>query len=145
LRLEQGIVLDLSTRRFLGPISIPTQQPAVPRRKLFQIGSHFRALPSWVKHVSSAKEAPSAFGCFEEHPISSRVWLAVGDAMENDVNINTGTQGFMEAFATSAVNDFVDQKIGSLRMLTMKERCGNPNLISDFDLGKNLGFRRFSP
>ena len=65
--------------------------------------------------------------------------------MENDVNINAGTQGFMEAFATSAVNDFVDQKIGSLRMLTMKECCGNPNLISDFDLSKNLGFRGFSP
>jgi len=98
-----------------------------------------------VKHVSSAKEAPSAFGCFEEHPISSRDWLAVGDAKENDVNINTGTQGFMKDCATSAVNDFVDQKIGSLRMFTMKECCGNPNLISDFDLGKNLGFHRFSP
>jgi hypothetical protein len=64
--------------------------------------------------------------------------------VQYDVNINTGTEWFMEAFATSAVNDFVYQKIGSLRMLTMKECCGNPNLIGDFDLGKNLGFQENS-
>jgi len=46
------------------------------------------------------------------------------------VNVNTGTQWFMEAFLTSAVNDLVYQKIGSLRMLTMKECCGNPSLTT---------------
>jgi len=41
--------------------------------------------------------------------------------VQYDVNINTGTQWFMEAHLTSAVNDFVYQKIGNLRRLTMKK------------------------
>jgi len=41
--------------------------------------------------------------------------------VQYDVNINTGTQWFMEAFLTSAVNNFVYQKIGNLRRLTMKK------------------------
>jgi len=62
--------------------------------------------------------------------------------MQNDVNINTLTKRFVEAFATSAFNYFVNQEIGSLRVFAMKECCGNPNFIGDFDFGKNLGFHK---
>jgi len=49
------------------------------------------------------------------------------------------TKRLVEAFATSAVNYFFNQEIESLGVFTVKECCGNPNFVSDFDLGWNLG------
>ena len=94
--------------------------------------------------VTLSVEPTAAFRRFIQHAVAAWIRGPIGNAVQYDVNINTGTQWFMEAFLTSAVNDFVYQKIGSLRVLTMKECCGNPNLIGDFDLGKNLGFQENS-
>jgi hypothetical protein len=51
--------------------------------------------------------------------------------MRDNVNVDPGTKRLMEAFAPSTANDFFNGKVGSRRVLTMKQGCGNPNFIGD--------------
>jgi hypothetical protein len=51
--------------------------------------------------------------------------------MQDDVNVDPGTKRLVEAFAPSTVNDFINGKVGSRRVLAMKQGCGNPNFIGD--------------
>ena len=87
--------------------------------------------------VTFSIETAAAFLGFIEHAIAARIWRAIGDAMQHDVNIDTWAKCFLETFAASAVNYVFNRKIGSLGVFAVKESRSDPNLIGDFDLGEN--------
>jgi hypothetical protein len=93
--------------------------------------------------VTIAKKAPASPRGLEEHAISPRVWRAIGDAMLHNVNINTWTKTFVETFTSSALNDFICREIYAVRPFAVKKRGGNPNLICDFELGKDFLLHRY--
>jgi hypothetical protein len=95
-------------------------------------------------NVTLSIEPAAAFCRFIEHTVAAWIRRPIGDAVQHDVNINTGTQRFVEAFAAGAINYFFNQEIGSLGVFAMKECGGNPNFIGDFDFGKYLGFHKSS-
>jgi hypothetical protein len=81
--------------------------------------------------ISSAKEASAALRRFDKHTVAARVRWAIGYAMQDDVNVDPGTKRLVEAFAPSTVNNFINGKVGSRRVLAMEESGGNPNFIGD--------------
>jgi len=81
--------------------------------------------------ISSAKEASAALRGFDKHTVAARVRCAIGYAMQDDVNVDPRTKRLVEAFTPSTVNDFINGKVGSRRVLAMKQGCGNPNFIGD--------------
>jgi len=85
--------------------------------------------------ISSAKKAAAALRRFDKHTVAARVRRAIGDAMQDDVNVDPGTKRLVQAFAPSTVNDFFNGKVGSRRVLAMKQGCGNPNFVGDLQLG----------
>jgi hypothetical protein len=90
------------------------------------------------------EKTAAPFGRFEQHPIASRVWRTIGNAMQHDMNIYAGTLVLVETLAASPVNDFFNGKIDSLGVFTMEKSCGDPNFIGDFDAAEGLTFHRAS-
>src|SRR5260370_31873561 len=88
--------------------------------------------------VANAKEAPATLRSLKEHAIAARIGRAVSDTMENNVNVDTRTQRFMEPFAAGAGNNLLDRKIRRLGMFAMEKRGGYPNFLRDFHLCKGL-------
>jgi hypothetical protein len=126
------------------PISIPIEETRISLGKIFWVGRDFRILPTGVIRVTNAIKTPTTLRALEEHAITAGIWLAIGNAMQYDMDINTWTKRFVQAFSASALNYFVYQEIESFGVFAMKECRSNPNLISDFDLGKNLAFHESS-
>src|SRR5207245_10626898 len=92
--------------------------------------------------ISSAKEASAALRGFDKHTVAARVRCAIGYAMQDDVNVDPRTKRLVEAFTPSTVNDFINGKVGSRRVLAMKQGCGNPNFIGELYLGESLSLRK---
>src|SRR5947207_9406660 len=90
-------------------------------------------------------EPASSLRRFREHAVTAWSRRPIGDAMLHNVNVNTGTQRFVEAFAAGAINYFFNEEIGGLGVFAMKECGGNPNFIGDSNFGKYLGFHKPSP
>src|SRR5260370_1606244 len=94
--------------------------------------------------VANAKEAPATLRSLKEHAIAARIGRAVSDTMENNVNVYTRTQRFMEPFAAGAGNNLLDRKIRRLGMFALETRGGYPNFIPHFHHGNDLVLHYFS-
>jgi hypothetical protein len=114
---------------------IPVEETFISMRKIFRTGRGFRALATGMLRVTNAIETTTALRGLVKHTIAAGIWQAIGNAMQHDMDINAGTKRLAQAFATSAVHYVFNQEIGGFGVLAVKECCGNPNLISDFDLG----------
>jgi hypothetical protein len=99
---------------------------------VIRIRSHFGTFPSRVKHVSLAKESPTAFRSFKEHPVAARVWWAICYAMLHHVDIDAGARRLVEALLMGAPHYLLNGEIDSLGVFALDKRGGYPNFIGDF-------------
>jgi hypothetical protein len=88
--------------------------------------------------ISSAKEASATLRRFDKHTVAARVRCAIGYAMQDDVNVDPGTKRLVQAFAPRTVNDFFNRKVGSCRLLAMKQGRESKLIIGDLQLGESL-------
>jgi hypothetical protein len=84
--------------------------------------------------IARAEQTPPAGACFHEHSISTGIRTAVGYAMLNDMDVDSGpkTSCFLAPHLPSASHDLLDAEIESLGILSMKKGGCNPNLICNF-------------
>jgi hypothetical protein len=93
--------------------------------------------------VTRSKKTAATLGSLIEHAIPPRIGRSVRNAVQHHMNINPGTQGFMEGFPSSALDDFFDREIQSFRLLSVKQRGSDPDFIGNFPLG--FGSRSHGP
>jgi hypothetical protein len=144
LRPEQRVVLNLAPQRFVAPILIPTQESSVRRGKVFGLRRDFCSFPVQIIGISFAKKPPAPFSRFKEHTVAAWIGRAIGDTMLNYVNIDSGTLRFVKAFFPGAFHYLFDGEIAGLGAFSMQKSRGNPDFISDFNVGKNLALHRSS-
>jgi hypothetical protein len=84
--------------------------------------------------VALAVESAAALGSRIEYPVAARIRRAVGDTVLNDVNIDSGTQRFEQAFLSRVFYNFFYGKVDCRGIFAVEQSGSNPNFIGNFDL-----------
>src|SRR5438309_1170489 len=86
-----------------------------------------------VVGIPWAEESSAGTSRFEQHAIGAAVRRSVGDAMHRQMRVDT--RSFIrEPFAYDARFDLLQREIPRAGMLSMQQRGGNPDFVSDPDI-----------
>lgn len=85
--------------------------------------------------ITFAEKAPSARSSLVQHAIAPGIWWAVRNRVLNDVDVDPGSIARAKTFLRRPINDFFNSEIWTFGMLAVKQRCRNPDFVSDFELG----------
>src|SRR5438105_12949801 len=70
---------------------------------------------------------------FQQHPIASRIWGTIRNAMLDGVNVDSAPKRFVQPLLLSTFHNLIYREVWRFWMLAMKQRSGDPNFIRDLN------------
>src|SRR6266550_7319611 len=77
---------------------------------------------------------------FQQHPIASRIWGTICNAMLNCVNVDSAPKRLVQPLPLSTFHNLIYREVWRFWMLAMKQRSGDPNFIRDLKFRSILNF-----
>src|SRR5436190_21954833 len=68
---------------------------------------------------------------FQQHPIASRIWGTICDALLNCVNVDSAPKMLVQPLPLSTFHNLIYREVWRFWMLAMKQHSGDPNFIRD--------------